>query len=47
MGYTASNGIGVYGEAYYQPEEIQSAKTGENMNGKDKTYLKLGVDYTF
>ena len=46
MGYTAENGIGVYGEAYYQDEEMQSI-SGVKMNERDKVYLKLGVDYTF
>ena len=46
MGYTAENGIGVYGEAYYQDEEMQTA-SGVKMNERDKVFLKLGVDYTF
>ena len=46
MGYTAENGIGVYGETYYQDEEMQSA-SGVKMNERDKVYLKLGLDYTF
>lgn len=46
MGYVADNGIGVYGEAYYQDEEMQNA-AGVKMGDRDKMFFKLGLDYKF
>ena len=45
MGYAADNGLGVYGETYYQnePREVD----GHDQSDKNRFFLKLGVDYTF
>lgn len=45
LGYTADNGIGISAETYYQNEPRKTE--GVKASDKNRTFFKLGLDYTF
>ena len=46
MGYVADNGIGIYGETYYQSEPRENSP-GPDSPDKNRVFFKLALDYKF